>query len=119
MHTHEFVRRRQKSIFGVEHPVKDMEPLGIVIDDSRPKGQGCPLTDFTIVSHMRLQHEDRRILGTAIGFPDPQVDADGLRRLIKGNKIIADIHVAVVVDPLRANRRRPRVHPTRFIHGRH
>ena len=52
---------------------------------------------------MRLQDEDHAEPMLDIVPADAELVAERVGRLIEGDKVVADIHVAVAVDPIRPN----------------
>ena len=98
---HQLVRCGEVALLRVVHLVEVVQALGVVTEEQRGEAQRVALADFAVVGHVGFEAEGGDARGAAVGL----VEADRAEELVGGevedHDVVAHVHVAVVVDPLR------------------
>lgn len=81
--------------------VAKLSPPGL--DHPAVEAKRIAFQNFAAVDHMRLDHEESMVGCFAMGVTEPEAVEHHVARAVEGEHVIGDIHVAVVVDPLRAD----------------
>ncbi len=101
MNRQQLVGRRPVARRRMVHLVKEMQPLGVGIDQLRGDAQHVALFDLALVGHMGLEHIDRMIGPLSIGGADSDMVEQSIGGAVEHQHVIGDVHVAVIVDPRR------------------
>lgn len=95
---------RYPALTGVTELLEDMQPLGVVPEKLQAHPYRISLGEFALVDHMHLAGEHRQVAGVHVALPD----ADQLIGFAEGgvekHVIVGHVQVAVIVDPLGADR---------------
>ena len=83
------------------HAMEEMHPLGVPVQHLRGDAQRIAEPHFPVVGQMCFEGEHHAAPTGDIGRIATQLAAQRLGRLIEGVQIVRDVHVPVVVDPLR------------------
>src|SRR5580704_15737144 len=84
----------------VRHAMKNMQALGVEIDELQGQTERIAHAEFSEIADARIDRIERKAAG-AIGFVDAHEAEECVRRISKDEQIGALGHVAVVVGPLR------------------
>jgi hypothetical protein len=80
-----------------------VNPLGVVIEQPRREPQRIARADFALVRDVRLETECRHASRPAMRLVEADEAEELVGREVEDHQVIAHVHVAVVIDPLRAD----------------
>jgi hypothetical protein len=99
VHQHQLVCGGEIAFGAVVHGVDEVQALGIVVEDLAADAQRIALLDLAVVGDVRLDHEGHADLLARVVPAAAELGAQRVGRLVEGDDVEADIHVAVPVDP--------------------
>ena len=85
----------------VLHKMDDIDPLRSPGEQSRRESEPVAELDLALKSEMRFGGEDRMAGALFVVLRNVDVPAEGCRCVLERQQIVTDIHVPVVIDPVR------------------
>src|SRR6185312_14052328 len=104
MEHHQLVGGCQPAFAAVVHRMEEVQALLVMVEDLRGDAQRVAGMDLAVIGDMRLEHEHHAEPMLDIAPADAELIAQGIGGMVEGDHVIADIHVAVGVDPVGADR---------------
>src|SRR5213594_969690 len=98
---HQLVRRRQVAVLRMIHLMDVVEALHVVPEQHGREPQRIALTHLPVVSHVGLEAERGDVMLPPVRVVEPDPSKELVGRQVEDDEVVADVHVPVVVDPLR------------------
>lgn len=90
---------------GMQQPMKQAERFRARVQGQGLDRQGVAFAQFAVVGRVRLAGEDGAACPFAVGPPEVEPIHDRVARLIADQGVPGNVHVAVIIQPLRPHGR--------------
>src|SRR5499426_1968330 len=98
---HQLVRRRQIAVFRMIHLMDVVDPLRVVPEQQGGESQRIALPHLLLIGHVGLEAERGHVPFAAMGLVETDPPEELVGRVVEHHQVVADVHVPVMVDPIR------------------
>src|SRR5206468_4406479 len=98
---HQLVRRRQVAVLRMIHLMDVVEALHVVPEQERGEAQRIAFAHLLVVAHVGFETERRHVMPPSVRVIETDPPEELIGREVEDDEVVADVHMPVVVDPLR------------------